>query len=272
MNRFSISGRQFNYQNVDNAVNFWRFYLEKFYGGGSIESFFNSMKIRSPLYGGRPCNMEYSFSKLQVDALNAQGIGVMLTLSNHYFTEEAYAQTVPALERLDHPLNSAAIVNDQLARRIARDFPQIKRKASVIKLIKTLDDIHQALELYHSVVLHPMLNDDVDFLQSIDCKEHIVLFANSRCLYKCEKPICYKYISKQMITQGQWDKQVCHYQDNRQAVDGYTVFDLSQERFAGFTSFKLIPVPDEHLQLDYHQATIRKTAFISTSTGIRMIR
>jgi hypothetical protein len=272
MRNFSISGRQFNYQNVDNAVNFWQFYLDKFYGGGTIESFFNSMKIRSPLYGGRPCNVEYSFSKLQVDALNAQNIGVMLTLSNHYFTKEAYAQTIPALERIDHPLNSVVMVNDKLARRIARDFPQIKRKASVIKQIKTLDEIHRALELYHSVVLHPMLNDEADFLQSIDCKECVVLFANSRCLYRCAKPICYKYISKQMTIRGQWDKQVCSYQNRRELVDGYTVFDLSHARFAGFTAFKLIPVPDDHFQLDYRQENKKKATLIATSNGIRMIR
>ena len=40
MHTLSISGRQFNYQNIDNAMNFWPFSLEKFYGGGRIESLF----------------------------------------------------------------------------------------------------------------------------------------------------------------------------------------------------------------------------------------
>ena len=215
--------------------------------------------------------MEYSFSKQHVDALNAKGIGVMLTLSNHYFSEEAYQATIPVLEQLEHPLNSTAIVNDKLARRIAEDFPRLKRKASVIKLIKNLETIHRTLELYHAVVLHPMLNDDAEFLYSIDCKDNIILSANSKCLYKCDTPICYKYISKQMITQGSWEKQVCQFKHNRQAVEGYTIFDLTKEHFKGFSAFKLIPVPDDHLKLDYHHET-RKTGFISTNTGIRMIR
>lgn len=195
----------------------------------------------------------------------------MLTLSNHYYTAEAYAETMPVLERVDNPLNSAAIVNDELARRIARDFPNIQRKASVIKQIKTLDEIHRALELYHSVVLDPMLNDDGDFLQAIDCKDEIVLFANSRCLYKCSNPICYKYISKQMITKGKWDKEVCHHKNDRHVVEGLTVFDLTDPRFAGFTSFKLIPVPDDHLKLDYRQPTAQPS-LIPTRAGSPMIR
>ncbi|MBV5310362.1 hypothetical protein [Chromatium okenii] len=272
MKLFSISGRQFNYQNIENALNFWQFYLHKFYDGGKIEAFFNSLKMRSPLYGGRPCNVEYSFSEHHVEQLNSKGIGVMLTLSNHYFTEDAYRQTIPILECVNHSLNSAAIVNDELARRIAEDFPAIHRKASVIKLISSLDEIHRALDLYHSVVLHPKLNDDVELLQSIDCKNQIILFANTRCLYKCEHPICYKSISKQMITQGRWDKQVCNYKDNRQAVEGYTIFDLNQEQFNGFTQFKLIPVPDKHLQLDYCQKSAITTSLMTTKTGMRIIR
>lgn len=271
MNTFTISGRQLNHQNLDNALNFWQFYLHKAYGGGRIESFFNSMKARSRLYGGRPCPESYSFSDQHAQALNQRGIGITLTLSNHYFNEQAYEETRPILEKLDNSINSLVIANDELATNIARDFTQIRRKASVIKLINTVDDIHKALELYHSVVLHPSLNDDAEFLQSIDCKNQIVLFANSRCLYQCENPICYKYISKQMITDGKWDKTVCHYKDNREEVGGYTVFDLGKPHFDGFTSYKLIPVPDSHLQMDYQQVD-QKASLMPTRTGIAMVR
>lgn len=47
--RFTISGRQFNYQNPENALNFWYFYIKKFYNADRIESFFNSVKQRSRL-------------------------------------------------------------------------------------------------------------------------------------------------------------------------------------------------------------------------------
>jgi len=231
---FTISARQFNYQDINNALNFWHFYLKKFYQADKIESFFNSVKPRSRLYGGRPCGKELSFSYEQIEFLNAKGIGVMLTLSNHYFNEDAYLATIPILERLENNLNSVTIVNDDLALRIKQDFPLFKRKASVIKLINTLDGIHNALELYDSVVLHPNLNDNAAFLQSIDCKEKIVLFANSRCLYKCSHPICYKYISKQMITEGKWDKAVCNHQGNPEVKQNYTIFNLEELKQAVF--------------------------------------
>ncbi|MCK5525336.1 MAG: hypothetical protein KAI83_19585 [Thiomargarita sp.] len=248
---FTISARQFNYQNINNALNFWSFYIKKFYNADKIESFFNSVKQSSPLYGGRPCGKNLSFSYKNVEFLNAKGIGLMLTLSNHYFTEEAYVATIPILERLENHLNSVTIVNDDLAVRIKQDFPLFKRKASVIKLINTREGIHKALELYDSVVFHPNLNDNAEFLQSVDCKDKIVLFANTRCLYKCNNPICYKYISKQLITEGKWDKSVCDNKENPEVKQNYTVFNLEDEKFNGYSSFKLIPVPNEHLQMDY---------------------
>jgi len=271
--KFTISGRQFNYQNPENALNFWHFYIKKFYGADRIESFFNSVKQRSRLYGGRPCSVELSFSGQHVEFLNSKGIGIMLTLSNHYFSEEAYAETLPILKRFEHPLNGLAITNDTLALRIKQDFPLFKRKASVIKLINTLDDIHKALELYDEVMLHPAFNDNPEFLQRIDCKERIVLFANIRCLYKCQNPICYKYISQRIMHQKAWDKHVCNHQGDEDVKNNYVIFDLSEERFNGFSSFKLIPVPDEHLTLNYqHSYQQRSVHLLKNQDGSRMIR
>lgn len=266
---FTISARQFYYQDVINTLNFGYFYLKKFYQADNIESFFNSVKQRSQLYGGRPCGRDQSFSYRQVEFLNAKGIGVMLTLSNHYFNEEAYVATIPILERLENHLNSVTVVNDDLALRIKQDFPLFKRKASVIKLINTLEGVHQALELYDAVVFHPNLNDDAEFLQSVDCKEQIVLFANASCLYKCTNPICYKYISKQMMTAGKWDQYVCHNKENPAIKKNYTIFNLDEEKFNGYFSFKLVPVPNEHLQMYYQPNSIDSLNF--KANGMIMI-
>jgi len=265
---FVISARQFPYQDVINTLNFGYFYIKKFYNAGKIEAFFNSVKKRSRLYGGRPCGNEISFSYRNVEYLNAKGIGVMLTLSNHYFNEHAYAATIPILERLENNLNSVTTVNDDLALRIKQDFPLFKRKASVIKLINTLDGVHQALELYDSVMLHPNLNDNTEFLQSVDCKDKIVLFANSRCLYKCSNPICYKYISKQMITEGKWDKSTCNNKENPDIKQNYTIFNLDEERFNGYSSFKLVPVPNEHLQMYYQGYSVTSLTRTEGTTKI----
>jgi hypothetical protein len=166
-----------------------------------------------------------------------------------------------------------AITNDTLAQRIKQDFPLYKRKASVIKLINTLEDIHKALELFDEVMLHPTFNDQPEFLQNIDCKDRIVLFANIRCLYKCQNPICYKYISQRIMHNKAWDKHVCNHKEDNEVKNNYVVFDLDEERFNGFSSFKLIPVPDEHLALNY-QADYQQRAvnLFKNQDGIRMIR
>jgi len=204
---------------------------------------FGSVKEYSPLYGGRLFDINESLSYKDVDFLSNIGINLMLTLSNHFYTEEKYKQTIHILERLHRKGNSIVITNDNLAIRIRKDFPLFALKASVIKSIKTLDEIHKALEIYDFVTLDSKLNDQAEFLQSIDCKDNIVLFASNGCPYHCPKSLCYEYISLRMnpisfILPGMIP---CANEDRRTYVTRLTIFDLNSPGFAGFKYFKIIP-------------------------------
>jgi len=63
--------------------------------------------------------------------------------------------------------------------------------ASVIKNIKTHRKTNDVLELYDSVVLPMRLNKDFDFLEKIEAKDRITLFANAGCALTCPSKLCY---------------------------------------------------------------------------------
>ena len=231
-----------------NALQYWSDYIEKYFGGGTIVSLYSSLTRRSPLYGGRKCTFPQSLSYENVVKLNKNNIGVMVTLTNHHFSGEAYKATLPVLEKLHNPLNSATIVNDELARRLKTDFPDLKRKASVIKLFTHQEEIYKALELYDFVTLQPKLNNDVNYLQSLKYKEKIILFANATCLYKCSAPTCYKGVSDEIFYNNEHESGSCRNLQNMDIKNNYVIFNLHDARFAGFGYFKL--VPSDHLTPD----------------------
>ena len=63
--------------------------------------------------------------------------------------------------------------------------------ASFIKNIKTHRKTNDVLELYDSVVLPMRLNKDFDFLEKIEAKDRITLFANAGCALTCPSKLCY---------------------------------------------------------------------------------
>lgn len=248
--RFTVSGRELAKDTVLNSLATHYPFLKKYFGTTLIESVYSSVHERSPLYGGRRNDDYQSFSYEQVDKLNSVGIGLSLTLSNHYFTKAAYRRTIPLLERISHPLNSVTITNDELANHVKRDFPLLKRKASIIKKLLTKDEIYKALELYDYVTLIPWLNDQPELLSSLEEKHRLIPFANATCLYKCRAIACYKHLSYCFINNIPFDKT---YNDDHKIPEGCpnkgskiketnVVFNLKDEHFKGYSLFKLVPV------------------------------
>ncbi len=161
---------------------------------GEIDSLFGFVE-RSTLYGGRVFKCP-ELSERDVYQLNKAGIGARLPMSNQYVERNEYERNRPVLQKYHRPLNSIIVTNDDLARWIRQDFPAYDLDASVIKNIKTHRKITEALELYDSVVLPMHLNEDFDFLEKIEAKERITLFANAGCALTCPSKICYPAISK----------------------------------------------------------------------------
>ncbi len=204
-----------------------------------VVSVFGFTKTYSPLYGGRPFRRDNGLSVKQIKTLSKKNIGFSLTLSNHFFSEDAYRQTIPLLEALYDKKNSIVCANDDLARQIRADFPDFTLHASVVKEIRDISDIHQALELYDFIVFHPKLNDDVAFLQSIDCRDKIILFATIHCLYKCDEKDCFLNVSEVNRDESAIRQNNCPHRHDPE-FKKLTVFDLHDYRFDGYRYFKVV--------------------------------
>ena len=214
-------------------------YLRESYGNvplREIDSVFGFVG-HSTLYGGRKF-VGRELSGMDVDNLNKSGIGLRIPMSNHFVDEEEYRLNASLLTRHHRKLNSIIITNDDLARWIRRDFPRYRLDASVIKNIRTYRKIDEALELYDSVVLPMALNEDLDFLEKIEAKDRIILFANAGCALTCPSWLCYRSVSKlNKGVDGEWQ---CSLPLKQRELYGMVDFPLQPYVDLGFRQFKLM--------------------------------
>jgi hypothetical protein len=214
-------------------------FLRKQYGNvplREIDSLFGFVE-RSTLYGGRQF-LQRELSDRDVAQLNNAGIGIRLPMSNHYVEREEYESNLPLLEKYHLPCNSIIVTNDDLARWIRQDFPDYRIDASVIKNIKTHRKISAARKLYDSVVLPMRLNEDLDFLEKIQAKDRITLFANAGCALTCPSKLCYLSISK--INKGKGGDFQCSQMFKARELEGMVDFPLQPYIDRGFHRFKLL--------------------------------
>ena len=219
-------------------------FLRNEYGNvplGEIDSLFGFVE-RCTLYGGRRF-VQRELSDRDVFQLNNAGIGVRLPLSNHYVDREEYEACMPFLEKYHRSVNYVIVTNDDLAKWIREDFPKYEIDASVIKNIRTHEKIDKALELYDSVVLPMNLNENFEFLEAIEAKDRITLFANGGCAVTCPSKLCYPSFSK--INKGNGGEFQCSFMYKDRNLDGMRDFDLRSFLDMGFTRFKLLrSLPD----------------------------
>ncbi len=215
-------------------------FLRKQYGNlqlREIESLFGFVE-HSTLYGGREFTKR-ELSDRDVMQLNNAGIGLRLPMTNHFVERDEYEQNQDLLQKHHFPINSVIVTNDDLARWIKQDFPNYHIDASVIKNIKTHRKIDKALELYDAVVLPMRLNEDLDFLEKIEAKDRITLFANAGCALACPSHLCYVSVSK--INKGDKDaKFQCALMYKGRELDAMVDFPLQPYIDLGFHSFKLL--------------------------------
>ncbi len=201
-----------------------------------IDSLFGFVE-RSTLYGGRVFARR-ELSDRDVFQLNNAGIGIRLPLSNHFVERDEYESNLSLLKKYYRPVNSVIVTNDNLAKWIREDFPDYQIDASVIKNIKTHRKINDALKLYDSTVLPMRLNEDFDFLEKIETKDRITLFANAGCALTCPSKLCYKSISK--INKGKGGKFQCSQLLKERQLEGMVDFPLKPYIDLGFHRFKLL--------------------------------
>ena len=214
-------------------------YLRKNYGNvplREIDSLFGFVE-RSTLYGGRMF-VRRELSERDVFQLNGAGIGVRLPMTNHYVEREEYLENKPLLQKYHQPGNSIICTNDELAQWIRDDFPDYRLDASVIKNVKSREKIEDAWELYDSVVLPMSMNEDLEFLETLEDKDKITLFANAGCALTCPSKICYVATSK--ANKGEEPGPVCSQDLKAREMHGMVDFPLEPYIKLGFHRFKLL--------------------------------
>jgi len=214
-------------------------FLRKQYGNiplREIDSLFGFVEP-STLYGGRAF-LRRELSERDVYQLNNADIGVRLVMSNHYVERDEYEQNRPLLEKYHRSINSVIATNDDLAMWVREDFPKYKVDASVIKNIKTHQKINEALKLYDSVVLPMRLNEDLAFLEKVEAKDRITLFANAGCALNCPAKLCYLSVSK--INKGNGGEFQCSQPIKQRKLEGMVDFPLRPYIDLGFHRFKLL--------------------------------
>ena len=214
-------------------------FLKKHYGNlqlREIDSVFG-FASQSKLYGGRMFEQR-ELSDRDIHQLNSADIGIRLPLSNHFAEREEYERNRTLLKRFHRACNSVIVTNDDLAGWIRQDFPRYQIDASVIKNVNTHGKIDKALELYDSVVLPMQLNEDFDFLEKIEAKDRITLFANAGCALTCPSKICYVSISRK--NRGDDVEFQCSQKFKQRELEGMVDFPLQPYVDLGFHRFKLL--------------------------------
>lgn len=205
-----------------------------------IESVFGNPATPSRLYGGRSYNPQHSLTGRHIGRLHEMGIGLALTLTNHFFDEEAYRESLPLLKAHHRPGNSVICTRDELARRIRLDFPDYELKASIIKHCNTIEKIERCLELYDQVVPPMDMNDDDTFLQALSPKSRILLFANATCAYNCPVRSCYLGFSQK--NRGAEVTSLCSRDRLPRPDPGHIFFNVGYFQSLGYRRFKLVPL------------------------------
>ncbi len=214
-------------------------FLRKEYGTvplREIDSLFGFVE-RSTLYGGRVF-IQRELSDRDIFQLNSAGIGIRLPLSNHHVERAEYEANLPLLDKYHRMGNCAIVTNDDLAKWIKKEFPDYQVDASVIKNINTHKKIDKALELYDSVVLPMQLNEDLEFLEKIEAKDRITLFANAGCALTCPSKLCYLSISE--LNKGKGGEFQCAQMFKDRELTSMKDFPLQPCIDLGFKRFKLL--------------------------------
>ncbi len=207
-----------------------------------IDSFFG-FTTYSSLYGGRIWDNDSlngaELSNYDLRSMYRLNINLRLPLTNHHASLEEYKENIPFLEEYYRPGNAVIVTNDDLAQWIKADFPDYHLEASVIKNIDNLKKIEKAAKIYDTIVLPMTSNNDEAFLQSIEDKSIIRLFANAGCALTCPSKMCYPSISKaNKIKDPSLFK--CSQGLKQRDLMGMIDFDLELLQSMGFNRFKLL--------------------------------
>lgn len=188
--RYSISARKPKSIEIQRIVDYLKMRFNV--NVNEIDNFFGFSEY-CPLYGGRPFIGEEITHKDLVYMYD-RGIGYRIPLTNHLVDYDEYKSQKSFLTKYHREGNSLIIVNDNLAKWVRNDFPKYQLEASIIKRIRTMEQLDRALELYDSVLPEHGSADwafQIEDLKKIKDKDRIILFGAMGCEWHCHTKRCY---------------------------------------------------------------------------------
>ena len=244
----SARGKKLNYPVED--------YLKKYFPSlpvQKIDSIFGFVE-QSTLYSGRPF-LHRQISDNDYKYLCDNNVGLRIPFTNHYCSNDEYKQNIHILEKYHRKGNSVITTNEDLTKKIKKDYPLYTLEASILKEVTSYEEIDRINDLYDTIVLPMTMNKKTEFLNGIKRKDKITLFGNAGCALSCPNRMCYDYISKrnkvlgkhgalikypyyyyQMILRKKW----CTHRVNPRKLGGLTDFDLAKYYEMGFRRFKML--------------------------------
>jgi len=167
---------------------------------GSYISKYNGGRLASYIYSNN-----YIYDKIR--EFNNMGIGVKLTFSNPYFTQETLEEKelneyLEVLNERKDLENGIICSVDDFADYIHQKYPSIKVTSSYVKMASetqlgktdTVDYYNNLFDKYDIIVINTAKAFDDEFLDQIKYKDRIEFIVNNSCNLNC--PIAHKHYEK----------------------------------------------------------------------------
>jgi len=164
---------------------------------GSYISKYNGGRLASYIYSNN-----YIYDKIR--EFNNMGIGVKLTFSNPYFTQETLEEKelneyLEVLNERKDLENGIICSVDDFADYIHQKYPSIKVTSSYVKMASetqlgktdTVDYYNNLFDKYDIIVINTAKAFDDEFLDQIKYKDRIEFIVNNTCNLNC--PIAHKH-------------------------------------------------------------------------------
>ncbi len=134
--------------------------------------------------------------ELCIKAWQERRVGMDLTFSNPYITEEHLKETLcnsllEVAERVNPTgLNGVIMASDLLYRHVKERFPKLKTVSSILKVSMErgqgkLDYYLRLADLYDKVMIHPNDNTNYKLLEKLEDKNKFELIVNENCARDC---------------------------------------------------------------------------------------
>lgn len=191
----------------------------------------------TPLYGGRAFKAA-ELSASDIAWMYDNNIGYRIPLTNKFATEVHFEASRDFLEKYHREGNTIITSSVWLAKAIREAYPLYRLESSIMMKPMCVEDIVALLEVFDSVVLHPMwyLKQDI---HAIPCKERIVWFTALGCLYNCPDDSCQRWFSRHNLGLPQTEV-FCSQTYSDRTPAGYNYFSVDYLKSLGFSRFKMM--------------------------------